>query len=595
VTVTLTYKDFPQLAVKNPYLWWPTGYGEQYLHNLELSYEHNGKVSSTKNTVFGIREVTSKLKEISGNYGMVFMINGKRVYCKGGWTQPDMLLDLSKKRLYDEARLLVNANMNMIGTEDMPSPTEEFVDACDKYGIMLWETFYQCWTSVPGTYTAYYPLDHFLAIKNARDMILRYRNNASLVVWCAENENVPGPDLYFALRDDLKELDTTRPFIPTSSTLWDWEKLTPYIKNEMPVGVTDIGAPGYTWHPSAYFFDKINEVKLQMFRDELGIPAVPTLSSLKKFVFNAGKDKENAIFPLDSVWAEHGVWDGNGYNYKAYDVAIRNIYGFKSKSIEEYVHVAQIVNAEGYRAMFEAASSRMWDITSGVMLWKLNSSAPDLVWNIYDWFLNPHAGYYYTKKACEPLHIQLNANDSQVSVINTYHKAINNLKVRVRVYDFNMKTRWEREEKLNIGEDRYQEMFRVPQLSDITPVYFVKLELIDGNGKVVSDNFYWESSKETPDFSDLAKLENVKLDFTSKSEETKGEYIVVVKVKNTTNKLSFLNRLAVIKSNNEEVLPTIWNDNFITLLPGEEKTVEARFSKNDLNGLGFTIVIDNNR
>jgi exo-1,4-beta-D-glucosaminidase len=595
VTVTLTYKDFPQLAIKDPYLWWPTGYGEQYLHNLQLSFEYDGKVSAQKNTSFGIREVTSALKEIDGNYGMVFSINGKRVFCKGGWIQPDMLLDLSKKRLYDEARLLTNANMNMLGTEDMPSPTEDFMDACDKYGIMLWETFYQCWTTVPGTKTAYFPLDHYLAIKNAHDIVLRYRNNPSLVVWCAENENVPGPDLYFALRDDLKNLDKTRPFIPTSSTLWDWEKLTPYIKDEMPVGVTDIGAPGYTWHPSAYFFNKIDEVKLQMFRDELGIPSVPTLSSLKKFILNPGNNKNNPIFPLDSVWAEHGVWDVNGYAYKSYDNAIRNNYGFNTKSIEDYVRIAQIVNADGYRAMFEAANSRMWDITSGVMLWKLNCSAPDVLWSIYDWYLNPHAGYYFTKKACESLHIQLNANDYQVSVINTNHRPVNKLKVRARIYDFNLNVKWEHEEAINVGEDRYQEIFRVPQLSDITPVYLVRLELLDENGKVISNNLYWESSKNPVDFSELSYMKYAKLDLTYTTEETKDEYLVSVKVKNTTDKLSFMNRLAIIRNDNkEEVLPTIWNDNFITVFPGEGNTVEARFSKKDLNGSAFSVIVDNN-
>jgi exo-1,4-beta-D-glucosaminidase len=332
-----------------------------------------------------------------------------------------------------------------------------------------------------------------------------------------------------------------------------------------------------------------------MFRDELGIPSVPVLSSLKKFIFNPGKNKDNPIFPLDSVWAEHGVWDVNNYAYKAYDDAIRKNYGFNTKSIEDYVRIAQIVNADGYRAMFEAATSRMWDITSGVMLWKLNCSAPDVLWSIYDWYLLPHAGYYFTKKACEPLHIQMNANDYQVSVINTFSRSIYKLKVRARVYDLNMKMRWEREEGINIGEDRYQEVFRIPQLSDITPVYLVRLELLDEKGKVRSNNLYWESTKNPVDFSELSYLRNAKSELTYKTDETNDEYIVHVKVKNTFDKFSFMNRLAIIKTdNNEEVIPTIWNDNFISVFPGEENTVEARFSKKDLNGSSFSVIVADN-
>jgi exo-1,4-beta-D-glucosaminidase len=596
VTVTLTEKDFAQLSIKNPYLWWPAGYGEQYLHNLELTYVTGGKVSVKKNTTFGIRKVTSYVKEISGSYGMVFNINGKRVFCKGGWIQPDMLLDMSRERIFNEARLLANANLNMIASEDMPSAPEDFVDACDKYGLMWWEDFYQCGVMAPGYDNAYYPLDHYLAIKNEKDIILRYRNSASLVVWCAANETVPCADLYLSMKNDLKELDNTRPFIPSSNVGYDWERLTPYIKDEMPLGVTDNGKPGYTWHPVSYFFDVVNEVNLQMFRDELGVPSVPTLSSLKKTIFNPGKDKNNPIFPLDSVWAEHGTWDLAGYAYKAYDDAVRNVYGFNTKNIEDYVHTAQMVNADSYRAMFEAANSRMWDITSGVMLWKLNSSFPDIMWNIYDWFLNPHAGYYYAKKACEPLHIQLNANDYQVSVINTYHMAFSNVKVRVRVYDFDLKLKWEREEGLNLPEDCYQEVFQVPQQNDITPVYFVRLQLMDKTGKILSDNYYWESSKKSTDFSPLSGLKEVKADLTYKTEVTNEEYHIQVKLKNTSDKLSFMNRLAVVKKDNsEEILPTFWEDNFITLFPGEEKTVEAKISKKGLKENSFTVVVDSNK
>jgi len=596
ITVSFSYKDFPELTIKNPHLWWPNGYGEQYLHNLKLSYVIDGKVSAVKNTMFGIREVTSKLKELKGDYGRIFYINGRRVFCKGGWLQPDMLLDMSKKRIYDEARLIANANANLISSEDMPSPPEDFMEACEKYGLMWWEVFYQSWVIVPGTNSAYYPLDHLLAIKNERDIILRYRNNPSLIAWCAANETLPGPDLYLALKSDLKNLDDTRPFIASTAIWWDWEKLTPYIKDDFPVGTTDNGEPDYTWYPLPFYFNMIDSVKDEMFHNELGMDAIPTLSSLKRIIFNPGKDTANPFFPLDSVWAEHGAWDGDGYAFKAYDHAIRDYYGFKTKNVADYVRIAQIVNADNYRAMFEAANSRMWDITSGVMIWKLNASYPDFAWEIYDWFLNPNAGYYYVKNACEPLHIQMNANDDKVSVINTYHNPTNNITVRAKVYDFNLKVRWEREVEINLGEDRYQEIFYVPQLSKMTPVYFVKLELIDGSGKILSSNLYWESSKTPTDFSELSNMENAKVNLTYKAEERNGEYWVHVKVKNPTNKLAFMNRLAIIKkNNNEEVLPTFWDDNFITLFPGEEKTVEAKFSMKDLNGSAFTVVVDNEK
>lgn len=596
VTITLSFNEFKQLTIKNPHLWWPNGYGEQYLHNLELSFKYDGKVSAKKNTMFGIREITNTFKELDGDYGRIFHINGKKVFCKGGWIQPDMLLDMNKERIYNEARLLAKANMTLVSTEDMPSPPEEVMEAYDKYGLMWWEVFYQCWTTVPGTKSAYYPLDHLLAIKSQRDIILRYRNNPCLTAWIAENENVPGPDLYFALKDDLKRMDNTRPFVASTSILWDWRKHTTYIKDDLPLGMTDSGKPGYAWRYPAYYFEVMNNEKGQMFRNELGQPSLPTLSSMKKMIFNLGKNKNLEFYPLDSVWAEHGAWDNYGYAYKNYDTAIRKIYGYNSKSVEEYVRIAQMVNYEGYRAMYEAANSRMWDITSGIMLWKLNSQYPDIMWLIYDWFLNPTSAYYASKRACEPLHIQMSAHDKMVSVINANFSAQNNLKVKATVYDFNLKERWSREEEINIAGNRYDEIFKVPQPANLTTVYFVKLELKDAKGNLVSENVYWESSKTPTDLSDLGKMENGKTDMTYKVSETESEYVFTVKIKNDSKKLSLMNRLAVInKTSDEEVLPTFWNDNFITLFPGEARTIEARVTKNDLKKNDFTVVVDNNR
>lgn len=602
VTVSVNHRELPQLSIENPYLWWPNGYGEQYLHNLELSYETDGEKSVQKDITFGIREITNEIIERDGSEGKVgdfgrkFFINGKKVFCKGGWLQPDILLDMNKKRIYDEARLLANANVNMIANEDMPSPTKDFMDACDKYGLMLWEVFFQCWCMVPGTPTADYPLDHQMALKNVCNIIKRYRNHPSLALWCAAVEVTVGPDLYRPLRKYVKELDPTRPFIPASSIWWDWEKLTPYIEDDLPLGMTDHYDPDYTWYPETFFFNKVLEVKWQQFRNELGCPSVPTLSSLKKFINNLGEDKNNTLFPLDSVWAHHGAWDGNGYAFKAYHNAIKNIYGFNSTNVSDYVNIAQLVNYNSYRAMFESYQHRMWDITNGVMLWKLNSCWPSVLWQIYDWYLNPNAAYYATKKACEPIHVQMNAHDFQVSVINTSNNVLSNFKVTAKIYDFNLKLRWEREEIVNIGADRYQEVFSVPQLSKITPVYFVKLELRDEEGKLISSNFYWKSSKTPADLSDLARLSEVKPDLSYEIEEREKEYVINVKIYNSTDNLSFFNHLAIIKNNNgEEVLPTFWEDNFITLLPSEERTLEARFAKEDLGDSTFSVVIDNNR
>jgi len=331
-----------------------------------------------------------------------------------------------------------------------------------------------------------------------------------------------------------------------------------------------------------------------MFRSELGQAAVPVYSSLKKFINNAGADKNNKIFPLDSVWAEHGAWDSDDFAFRRYHEEIGKRYGAYN-TIQDYVRKAQYINADGYRAMYEASNHRMWDITSGVMLWKLNDCAPSILWQIFDWYLNPNAAYYFAKKACEPVHIQMNANDFKVSVINRRHEELKNVKVEASLYDFNLNPKWQKNETANIGEDRYYEVFDIPKPNDITTVYFVKLELKDEKGKTLSSNFYWLSAKSPADLSDLAKAEKAKLKLKCKIEAAEKEYVIRVRAKNTTDKLSFFNRVVIInKETREEILPVFWDDNFITLFPGEEKTITAKFAKTDAKNAEFEVTVDNN-
>ena len=600
ITVAFTPKDYAQLHIRNPHLWWPNGYGMQYLHKLKLTFEMNGKVSDEQTTTFGIRKITSTLKERDGEHGRIFWVNGKRIFSRGGFIQPDMLLDMNRKRMYDEARLLALAGVNMIANEDMPSPPEEVMETYDKYGLLMWEVFFQCWTSYPGTETFKNPTDTKLSLRNMYDVVKRYRNHPSLVLWCMQIETIIREELYVPLREYIRQNDPTRPVIATSSHGWDVDKETPYIKPDLPTGMTDENAPDYTWYPHPYYYNKVLEVKDQMFRNEMGVPAVSTLASMKKYIYRLGKGEKTAYYPLDSVWAYHDAWDSiccppESYAYKPYDEAIRREFG-QPQSAEDYIRWAQYINAGSYRAMYEAANHRMWDITTGVMLWKLNATWPQVLWQIYDWFLNPNAGYFYAKKALEPLHIQMNEHNRMVAVINTMHRSHEKLTADVRLYDFNMNIVWQQQQPLSIGEDCYKELFTLPQPKEITPVYYARLLLKDGNGKVVSENFYWLSADGKNDFRAITQMPKVDLQLTSTTTTKDNDIVMRIKVKNSTNRLAFMHRLMITKGDSEdEVLPTFWTDNFLTIFPGEEREVVATFARQDLEGATPVLKLDRNQ
>ena len=575
--IELSSQKYSSLLIKKPYLWYPNGYGEQYLHHLRLSFNLGNNISDAKEFDFGIREVSTSLNRIGDDYGRVYYINGKRIFCKGGWIQPDILLEESEKRIYDEARLMPEANLNLVSSEDMPSPSEAWLESFDKYGLMWWHVFYQCFRMMPGTETANNPFDHELAVTCVEDMILRYRNHPSIITWVGAVEVLTNESLYHRTKEKVHSLDTTRLYISTTSPHWDVEELTPYLKEEMPTGTTDDGAPDYNWAPSRYFFDKVQEVHLQMFRNELGMPSVPMYSSLKKFIPTAEStvNINSPTFPLDSIWAEHGAWDVSNYCFRSYDNAIRTMFG-DPKNTKQYCDNAQFINADGYRAMFEAANHRMWDITSGVMIWKINSCWPDVCWQMYDWYLNPNASYYFAKKAMEPVHIQLNANDFTVSLINASHQALKNVTVIAKVINSAMDEAWSYTKTLSsVSPDCYLELTSIPQKGKYSYNYFVKLELRNADNHVISDNLYWFYSQHM-DFCWFTTMEKPELKQTVNIVKKEGEYQLTIHVKNETKKLSHFNHFTLKHADTgEEIHPVFWSDNFITLFPGDEKIIHA--------------------
>ena len=575
--------SFYPKEIANPLLWWPNGFGQQHLHHARVEFICGGTVSDSQEFDFGIRQVDTRLMDKDGEKGLVFLINGRKIFCRGGWLQPDILLGNTRENIYDQARLLAEANVNLIGSEDMPSPCEDWLDSWDRYGLMDWHVFYQCYRMYPGRANAHNPDDHSLAVESARDMLLRYRNHPCIVAWFGVNEVMVDEDIYLPTKAAARELDPSRPFIPTTSTSWDVEKLTPWILPDLPTGTTDDGAPDYGWAPSEYYFRKVDEVYLQMFRNEMGMPGMPVYESLEASIPTINKpfDPGDRLFPLDSVWAEHGAWDANNFCYRGYDSAIRTLYGDPA-SARDYVRKGQMVSAEGYRAMYEAAGHRMWDVTTGAMLWKLNSCWPDVCWQIYDWFLAPNAAYYFSKKALEPLHIQMNADDNAVCVVNAGASSREGLRAQAVVVGADMKERWRWSGTLDADAGSMQTLVTVPFPRDVPSVYLVRLSLEDAGGNMLSENLYWRYTQHQ-NFYALTSLPEVDL-HPRMTVRTEGrETVVSVDLCNDGDTLAFFRRV-VLRSGEDPLHPVFWDDNYITLFPGESRTLTARVATKHLQG-----------
>jgi len=116
----------PEPVMKNPKLWWPNGYGAQPQYDLNLEFVAGGRVSHAQTARFGVRHITSEMHEYNGHCGRRIQINGQKIFARGGYIQPDALMDWTPERIDTEIRYYAQANLNLIYFEDIANPPDYF-------------------------------------------------------------------------------------------------------------------------------------------------------------------------------------------------------------------------------------------------------------------------------------------------------------------------------------------------------------------------------------------------------------------------------------------------------------------------------------
>ena len=560
-TVYFSPKLFPQLHMTNPKLWWPNGYGPQNLYSLHLSFEQTGAVSDARDTTFGIRQFTYTAP---GTENLALSVNGMRVFCKGGdWGMDEAMKRIPHDRLEAQIRLHQLANYNMIRNWGGQSTSDDFYDLCDKYGILLWDEFFQ--------FNSADPLDLDLYIDNCRDKILRYRNHASIAIWCGRNEQTPPKYIDDALRGLLVELDSAR-----------W-----YQSNSGGGFGANSGGP-YEWQAPEDFYGfseskKFN--KKETFKTEIGAISIPTLESIQGMM--PAKDLDN----INDDWAEHDFTAGSGRKYPG---IVEARYG-KIANLADFVRKGQMMNYEGYRAMYEGREAQLFKPVEGILTWMSHPAQPSFVWQIYHYDLEPNAALFGVKKACEQVHIQLNdEGNGTVQVINNLPAAITGAKAHLTVYNMDGTSACQHDYDVTAPPCAETTLGAVEWPSSISPVHFVKLELDDASGKLLSDNFYWHATASKPDdFTALETLPVMKLDVKTARHESDGKMLLDVTLHNPGPKVALLAHLQLHRATSQKrVLPTYYSDNYISLAPNEEKTVTVEAALSDLKGENPLVLMD---
>jgi exo-1,4-beta-D-glucosaminidase len=573
-TLTFTPDRVKALTIENPRVWWPYRMGPQNLYTLTLTAETPQGPSDREQITFGIQQMTSDLTS-EGN--RLFKVNGKPILIRGGGWASDMLLRAkTTERLEAELRYTREMGLNTIRLEGKLE-TDEFYDLADRYGILVMAGWCCCdqWEK----WKEWDEEDHRVGPASLRDQILRLRNHPSVLVWLNGSDFPPIAKVEQAYLSVLKELGWPKPVLSSAT-----EAPGP---TTGPSGVKMRGPYDYV-PPSYWLTDKKNGGAFG-FATEVGPgAAVPPIESLQAMM------PRERLWPMNEFWTFHAGGD-EFKDLKLFTAALQARYG-PASSVEDYARKAQALAYEGQRAMFEAYGRNKYTST-GVIQWMLNNAWPSMIWHLYDYYLRPGGGYYGTKKACEPLHVQYSYDDGTVSVVNDRQDGFKGLKVSAQVFDLGLQQKFSREQTLDLAADAVARAFTVPVPEGSSTTYFLRLSLSDSSSKTLSTNFYWLSTKPdvldeagtkwyyTPtarhaDLTELSKLPETKLVITRRVADSTEDAASIVTVENTGGSLAFQVHLKVIDpATGDELLPVFWDANYFELMPGEKREVRVAYSR----------------
>jgi hypothetical protein len=599
-TIRLSPTEFSQLHLDHPRLWWPNGYGKPELYHLEVRFATNGETSSEKKLQFGVREVTYEvslldhsgalrrveydptagrtanepqvdvthegMRQVPDGWAasitagddpspalrtvadtratpyLILKVNGVRIAVRGGsWGMNDSRKRISRAHLEPFFRYDRDANLNIIRNWQGQNTEETFYELADKYGLMVWNDFWEVTQNSNAEAE-----DPQLFLENARDTILRYRNHPSIVMWCGRNEGVPQPIINQGMIQLTHTLDGTRYYSPSSNR------------------VNLLNSGPYSYENPVDYYTTID----QGFAVEIGTPSLPTLEWFSRWIPKVDR------WPITDDWAYH-----NWHPHDAFNQHLQTQFGI-ADSLEDYERKAQMMNYVDYRAIFEGFNAHLWAPNGGRLLWMTQPAWPSTLWGILSSDYDTQASYYGTKKACEPVHVQLDLSNNDVGVVNTTRDPLRTLKVTADVYSLDSKLLLHRETVLDAPPDDVTHALNL----DIAPLMsegqlvFVRLALHGQGGRIVSQNFYWRADSDAG-YRALNQLTPVAISVTAHvdhgdSDNTSEEQRIRVDLKNSGNVVALNTKLGLFNTHDgSEVLPAYYSDNYISLLPGQERSI----------------------
>lgn len=578
--------DYADLNLENPKIWWPNNLGDPHLYSMDIVAKQGNHVTDKKPVRFGIRDVADYVNE-NGHRG--FIINGKKILIKGaGWVD-DLFLDDSDQKVEDQMRYVQHMNLNTIRLEGFWGNNQKIYDCADEYGILImigWSCQWE-WEGYSGR-----PEDEYMAIRTPQeisqharaymDQVDWLRNHPSVFLWVYGSDKLLVPELETKLNEMLTTNDGTRPILNSCGSA------VSEITGKS--GVKMNGPYSYVT-PNYWYVDKRNGGAFG-FNTETGPGIQPSpVESIKRMI------PPGHLWPVDSMWMYH-LGRNEFQNFNHWMKPFNERYG-AADNVETFAFKAQMANYEAMRPMFEAFEVNRPNAT-GVIQWMLNSAWPGMLWQLYDWYLMPNGAFYGAKNGCRPLNIVYNYEDKNIYLSNDHLQKFDDLTAEIHVYNTSGVEVFSKSLQTAIGENQAAKIFDMPELKNLSKTYFLDLRLKNAQNESVAVNFYWLSTKDdvldyknsswfvTPnssyaDLTGINELKEIEIDVDHEFVSIEDTLQVKVTLNNPSDQLAFFIELSLKnKETGMSVLPVFWEDNYVSLLPGEKREITGYVFKKDI-------------
>jgi exo-1,4-beta-D-glucosaminidase len=574
--VAVTPAEVAKLHLRSPRLWWCNNMGSPELYNLNIRFVTGGQVSDEENIRFGIREIETILTE--GDH-KAYLLNGKKLLVKSaGWTD-DIFLRDTPQSYETQISYVKDMNLNSIRLENVWGTGQSIYDLCDRYGLMVM-VGWSCQWEWQGYFGA--PDDRFGCIHSEEDMNLLVRYLTNQVRWL---RNHPSIIAWFGGSDKLLDPELERRYME----LWPQLAQFPYIgsaarrKSEVtgPSGMKMNGP--YEYVGPSYWFTDTTAGGNYGFNTETGTGSqVPVYESLVKMI------PPDKLWPLSEEWDYHTTASRSMNSMQPTVKAINAMYG-KPADLVNFLNRAFLLNSQATQSMFEAFRINPGKAT-GIVQWMLNSAWPSVYWQLFDYYKVPVASYYGVKRGNSPLQLIYNYKDNAVYAVNETLADAPDLTAFISAYSEESKLLFEEKQSMSIAAESVRKIYDVDNTADNT---FLFLSICDVGGNPVAGNFYCLSSKPdeydwekanwlvTPiktygDFAALAKLPEVKLK-VSAATLTGTDNGLTVEINNPSETIALMVQFTITDASGEIPTPVFWSDNYVSLKPGEKKTLRCLY------------------